>query len=162
MHKQTPGRFVMMIVSVAIVTWLLVLISCSFKRSHAPAKQQVTPQQTTIQNHPIAVDQIDTNQDGLISQSEASHIHQTNTTTPIVIFLCVGAATLASCVICVWAARRIPRKNEPENRNLSTSVDEDPDFLTSTPARSVRKARKAREPAAPQVKTERLRRSNDK
>lgn len=138
-------------ISVAIVTWLLVVTSCSFKRTHTPAKQQVTPQQTTIQNHPIAVDQIDTNQDGLISPSEASHIRTTNTTTPIVIFLCVGAATLASCMICVWAAGRIPRK-----AHTTTTVDEDPDFLTGTSARSTQ------EPAAPQVKTERLRRSNDK
>lgn len=156
MNKQTPGRFVTVMISVAIVTWLLVVTSCSFKRTHTPAKQQVTPQQTTIQNPPIAVDQIDTNQDGLISPSEASHIRTTNTTTPIVIFLCVGAATLGSCMICVWAAGRMPRKAHTSTPPPTTPVDEDPDFLTGTSARSTR------EPAAPQVKTERLRRSNDK
>lgn len=155
MSKQVPARFLVVMIWVAAITWLMVMIAgCSIKRDRTPAKQQNTPHVTATPNIDIPVEQIDTNRDGRISHSEASNIHMTNTTTPIVIFLCVGAATLASCIICVWAARRIPRKTDTPTK--PTPVDEDPDFLNSA------SARKTREPAAPKGKAERLRRSNDK
>lgn len=157
MNKQVPAKFLVVLIWIAALTWLFVMLSgCSLKRDKAPAKQQNTPHVTTVPNIDIPVEQIDTNQDGLISHTEASNIHMTNTTTPIVIFLCVGAATLASCIICVWAARRIPRKVDTPTKPKPTPVNEDPDFLDSA------SARKTREPAAPKGKTERLRRSNDK
>ena len=154
-HTPTPHKLLIAMVWAAAITWLLVMLtSCSIKRDRTPAKQQNTPHVTATPNIDIPVDQIDTNRDGRISHTEASQIRHTNTTTPIVIFLCVGAATLASCIICVWAARRIPRKTDTPTK--PKPVDEDPDFLSSA------SARKTREPAAPTGKTERLRRSNDK
>lgn len=157
MSKQVPARFLVVMIWVAAITWVLVMFgACSIKRDRTPAKQQNTPHVTTVPNIDIPVEQIDTNRDGRISHTEASNIHMTNTTTPIVIFLCVGAATLFSCIICVWAARRIPRNISTPDADKHTPVDEDPDFLSSTSARNTR------EPAAPTGKTERLRRSNDK
>lgn len=140
-HTPTPHKLLIAMVWAAAITWLLVMLtSCSLSRHRTPAKQQRPPHVTSVQNIDIPVEQIDTNRDGRISHTEASQIHMTNTTTPVVIFLCVGAATLFSCVICVWAARRIPNKS-------NTTTDS---------------ARSQREPAAPDTKTERLRRSNDK
>jgi hypothetical protein len=68
---------------VSAIIWLLGAIgACSIKRDPTPAKQQSMSHVVTTPQINTPVEQIDTNQDGLISHTEASNIHMTNTTHP--------------------------------------------------------------------------------
>jgi hypothetical protein len=153
MSKQVPVKFLVVMIWVAAITWLLVGISgSSIRRQPPPAQQQKIHHPAPVTT-PVPVSQVDQNQDGMISPSESRQLSHVDTFTPVVIFLCVGAATLFSCIICVWAARRIPKKTPA----TTPPSGEDPDFLDSARIRT-----DTREPAAPAAETERLRRSDDK
>ena len=104
-----------------LIVWCMILCACgtSGQKTAPPAQQQSNI--TTI-----PVDQVDTNGDGHISQSEIQH-HTTHDNSALLTFVCISAATIIMCVGGAWVTCRHRTSSHTSDTSEST------DFPGETP-----------------------------
>ena len=137
-----------------LISGVLMLLSGAFggcasvRPGDGPAKQQnfSTPHQTSGKGSEIPVDQIDLNQDGMISAAEQTIINGTSTDV-LLTFGVISGAVFLSVLICAWMANRTSRKHiinkaaadmlvESEDQHDQNTLLRDEDLLGHNTPRS--------------------------
>lgn len=118
---------------ITIVVWIMVLCSCvsswtnTADRNRNTSTTGVQPAQQQKIITTIPVDQIDTDGDGQISQSEQQQLI-THDNHALLTFLCISGATIIMCVGGAWVTcRHRARSHTSDTPDISAAPPDTPD-----------------------------------